>query len=41
MNHDVANNLKAAAVVVVLVAVAVVCSYALPEPVSAIRLLWP
>jgi hypothetical protein len=35
------NDLKAAAYVILLVAIAIICSAQLPEPISAVRLLWP
>jgi hypothetical protein len=38
---DWPNDLKAATYVLVLVAIAIICSYHLPEPISAIKLLWP
>ena len=41
MRRDLRSDLKAAAYVVLFVAIAIMCSWHLPEPISAARLLWP
>lgn len=41
MSPDTANSCKAAAYVGLMVAIAVIVSAELPEPLSVVKLLWP